>query len=523
VASSKRNGQSYVFKFLASGDPLAAGATAQSCQIARYLLAEGDKPPMEYWDGWHQTALLPCWGFVEELVPECSAGESFLQIASYLGWQFRVVESDTSGARSVLGQPERLLLDPGLLVGTGRPFRDDRTGRRWDGSEYEYVAFDEADFREMLAAGVNYFNFLSAEQEEIGARLAAWYTRAGTDYQYPEVLYRSNFRGTVMFVDEPGILFPRRAPEEFRPGASVTPEATPQAYAQALEEYQRDRLNDPEAGSYSHYSFQRALDHTAKPTPRAIEFFQPDIPNWEVQLSTAWYACHAGAAGVVQEGRWELEKLRRFNALLDGQIPVTAENLLRIDFANLRGAARCFDTWWGTAVYGQADPAIARQALLLAYDLGVRYLWYWTSDHGHHLPYDEQLNYTRLLRQHQQQHPKRDMAALRRKATVAIALPYGYGLGLDELTRAGLLGNSFFHLDRTNREGQTYREVLHTAALEVERCLREGMEFDLVVDHSVSRAAGYDTYVAIGKDASVCVDGEVLTEDRTPTTRQVRQ
>lgn len=52
------------------------------------------------------------------------------------------------------------------------------------------------------------------------------------------------------------------------------------------------------------------------------------------------------------------------------------------------------------------------------------------------------------------------------------------------------MSNPILHLDRTNGRGPTYRQVLHAAALEVERCIRQ-MPFDIVVQ-DVSLGGGRD-------------------------------
>jgi hypothetical protein len=49
------------------------------------------------------------------------------------------------------------------------------------------------------------------------------------------------------------------------------------------------------------------------------------------------------------------------------------------------------------------------------------------------------------------------------------------------------------------------------------------VEFDLVIDDPASQAAGYETYIAIGEDASVTVNGTRASEDRTPAGREERR
>ena len=60
----------------------------------------------------------------------------------------------------------------------------------------------------------------------------------------------------------------------------------------------------------------------------------------------------------------------------------TVRELLRWHYAFLRGGTRTFGKFWGTAIYGQCDPAIAPQAFATPYDMGASYSWFWTSNQG---------------------------------------------------------------------------------------------------------------------------------------------
>ena len=53
--------------------------------------------------------------------------------------------------------------------------------------------------------------------------------------------------------------------------------------------------------------------------------------------------------------------------------------------------------------------------------------------------------------------------------------------------------------------GATYRQVLTNAALEVERCIRLGIDFDIAVDDAKFTATGYDEVIRCREDGSVLV------------------
>jgi hypothetical protein len=181
---------------------------------------------------------------------------------------------------------------------------------------------------------------------------------------------------------------------------------------------------------------------------------------------------------------------------------ITSEEMLNLHYAFLRGAARCFNGAWGTSIYGQSDPKLSPLALKMAYDMGARYIWFWTSDHTHHMPYREQLELTRALREHEKAHPRRPIKDLLRKPEVAVAFPEGY-IGYSEYWPKGMWNNEQFGFTKRNENGVTYGSVVGAAIQQGVILTRQGTQFDFVVDGEPARKAGYDRIIRVRTDGRV--------------------
>jgi len=93
------------------------------------------------------------------------------------------------------------------------------------------------------------------------------------------------------------------------------------------------------------------------------------------------------------------------------------------------------------------------------------------------------------------------MQALLHSAKVAIALPDGY-----TFEPSGLLYNqATHHPERANEHGIPYRHVLHNAAVEMERLLRLGIEFDIVVDADGFNGEGYEEVIFARPDGTLSI------------------
>ena len=451
-------------------------------RAARYLFQEGDEQPLEYVDARTGEALLPELRGCDILFPQSMSAPKalFPDGMHYLGFDFSLTAISEHESFSI-PDGERLALRPDMLIGTGRNFRDVQAARLLNDAEYEYTPYSREDIDELIDAGVNHF-WLDAEQREWIHRRPVFYIHQGDD-RYPELLYRSNMRGGHAYYDEPGHL----ARDDMRARHS------PSEMAQLVVERTRNSARVE--------GLQQSLKGRSDIDLGDLNLRHP-LPSWETVVSTVWYEMRAGASGAVHEGRYVMcDQLLALNMHYGCRIPPYPEYVFRYHYAFLRGAARHFKRDWGMAIYGQTEEAVAPHALTSAYDMGARYFWFWTSDHGHHVPYVEQVNLSRMLQGHAQARAERDMEALLHKATVAIVLPDGY-----TFEPAGLLYNqATHHLERPNVHGLPYRQVLHGAAVEMERLLRLGIEFDIVVDADGFIGDDYEEVIFARADGTMSI------------------
>jgi hypothetical protein len=385
---------SFRVRILGSGFPIFD--PEESPSFLRYLLEIPETGEvLDYRDAVTGHALLPPWrDFVKEFLPtstEARREAGFPESCRWLGRSFdrQEVPGDRSPAR--WADARVLTLDPGRLVGTGRYYRDTGGGRLPPDEEYEYAPFTQADFRAMIDAGFNVFRVLG-EQEGFVRGESVFYLRGVSGdppLRFPADLFRSNYLGQVMYADEPAVRL-LRDPER--------PAGDPTALASELDRRVRETLDSE--GPYGRGQLARRLRASGHAL-FGVPVVREDIPVWDALYETAHLQFGAGATGFVHEGRYRPGRFAdAVERILGERREFSAEEVLRVHFAFLRGAARQFGGDWGTSIYGQCDREIAERALLLASDLGARYLWFWTSDKGHHVPWEEQRALARALADH---------------------------------------------------------------------------------------------------------------------------
>jgi hypothetical protein len=203
-----------------------------------------------------------------------------------------------------------------------------------------------------------------------------------------------------------------------------------------------------------------------------------------------------GLNGIVHEGRYQLEPFDEAVSRFSGtKRRHTADELLRYHFAFLRGGTRPFGKFWGTSIYGQCDPEIAKRAVTLAYDMGARYVWFWTSDHGHHLPWPEQLELARRLKSHAEAHPRRSIYGPPPVLGKAIVIPYPYFPSLRNLWWVRVLDP-----EGKNEASRRYRRLMRNTLRAYHEAIEQDEEFDFVIDTG-GELAGYRKIVRIGDAA----------------------
>jgi len=425
-------------------------------------------------------ALLPGWGgFPDHFVPRPARGTArqagLPETGQYLGHVLTLRSTSKNARWDAWADAKVLDLDPELLVGTGRAFKD-KEGHRLPQTpkpqDYTYVPFTEEDYRVMFDAGINLFCVEPQFEQFVRTRPAFYIRGAGdgkTALQYPADLYRSNYLGPVMFMDEPAILLAADRTIQGKLGRFSDA-------ATALERRVRTGYNSSD--DCGRYALERP-NSGQRINTGDMRLDQFDFPAWETLYETAYYQMRGGCNGIVHEGRYQLADFdKAVTKFTHNDRKHTAEQLLKYHYAFLRGGTRPFGKYWGTAIYGQCDPAIAPKAVTLAYDMGARYIWYWTSDHDHHLPWVEQMQLTRTLRKHAADHPRKSIIGPQPVLDTAIVVPYGFIASMEGLPWVPVSGN-----DPTKGELlQKYQRLMERLMTAVHDACDSNEDFDITVD-----------------------------------------
>ncbi len=465
---------------LTAEDPVSvAGGNTSPPTFHRYILqvpATGET--LEYRNVRTGRALLPPWrDFGRLFVPRPARHVAFTQgvphTCEYLGHVLTLKSIRTGVPFSPPPEAGVLELDPELLVGTSRSFRDaegKRLPQQPERQDYTYVPFVQADYPVMIEAGINLFIVTPAQEAFVRAQPVFYIRdpRGKPPMRYPADLYRSNYLGSEMFMDEPSVIMVgderiHKTLWYFSDAAAVIEKRVRARYA-----------SDRHYGAFAVEAGFRSLGVSFGD----MRLEQWDYPSWETYYDTAYYQMAGGLNGIVHEGRYQLAEFdEKVAPWLESPRSHTAEEMLRYHYAFLRGGARPFGKHWGTAIYGQCDPAIAPLALTLAYDMGARYLWFWTSDHDHHLPWPEQLALARHLRDHVRAHPRPSIAAPPPQRDLAILIPYGYFLSLENLWWVRELDPQ-----GGNESSARFRRLMRRAHAAIEEALVRHEDFDITVD-----------------------------------------
>lgn len=478
-ASAKQDDQDpiFVLRALTSRDPLSV--STDPLDFLRYILhIPATDETYEYRDIHSDIALLPGWkNFAANFVPcrakGCRTQDGAPETAEYLGHVLTLQYVGHNVALADWENTKVLDLDRELLVGTGRNFKDaegHRLPQKPERQNYTYVTFTEEDYKVMIDAGINLF-IIQGEQQKWVANEPVFFLRkyAGEPtLSYPADLYRSNYLGPVMFMDEPAIILV----------GDKNIHNTLRYFSDAAADVQkRVRERYYSGGHYSAFQLETQLSE-AGINLGDMRLEQHDFPAWETLFDMAYYELAAEVSGVVHEGRYQLEPFDEAVAKwTDSKRKHTAEELLKYHYAFLRGAARSFDKFWGSSIYGQCDPEISPLAIKMAYDMGARYIWFWTSDHDHHMPWPEQLELVRTLRKHEAENPRPSIFSEKKILDTAIVIPYGYFLSLENLWWVRCLDK-----EGQNEASKRYNNLMRNAFRAIQKAMELGEDFDITVD-----------------------------------------
>jgi hypothetical protein len=415
----------------------------------------------------------------------------------------------------------RLELWPELRVGVPSNTRTRDSVRRPDGSDYERVRLSREDYQEMIQAGLNCF-LVDAEQARwLQDQPVFYWGLGGAKISFPECLYQSTYVGPALYLDEPAvhtrdyIVQPR-----FTNDPPFRRTITPQVMFEIFQKYFHETIR---AGTP--WSFVASLRKRADVDLGTMNFAQPNLYSWETMIASAAWQLSAeprgGPGAIVFEPPGRLGSRRtlpEMNMAYGCQLaPGDPANLADPIMGFLRGAARASDKEWGISIYGAVDRADAPWLLTHAYDLGAKYFFFYDNAGLACVPYEECLALARHLHAHAAAHPHRDHASLLRAAEVAILLPPGYDLGHVHMGKGNLWGLGELNLERVNRHGLSYRQVMANFFAEVERCLRLGVAFDLMWDLDGLSLAGYREIVRVREDGRIeILEGTRRSVRKTP-------
>ena len=354
---------------------------------------------LDFLSGETNGALTPKLGLLEHLLSRADSHSDqempFFTSGTYLGQGIRRTETGAAPYAFPTEGVRRLVLDEDVLIGTSRPFRDTGVGRLhpagdpWEegDDDYEYIQLTDQDYQRMIDAGMNIFR---VPGDHLGYVLEepVFFLIRETFENSSELLYRSNFLGSVMYMDEPAwLILSNHLVEQIE---------TPQAAANLLCELTRGRFEGQ--GNYGQRDLHRLLPQSGY-VLSGVDLLQPDYPCWETVASSAWYELEAGIKGWCFESRLQPAW---FSGLvkdaLDVAFPSDPESCIRYHLGLFSGAATRFNGKWGVAIYGQTDTRTAELLFPMAYRRGASYFWFWTSDRAHHVPFEEQLDHARAFR-----------------------------------------------------------------------------------------------------------------------------
>ncbi len=494
IKCTKLDDSGFTLWILADGaslDPNASGNT----NFRRYIFQETGRNAVEYINARTQKALLPLFDFTGELLPRPDTGSwpSF-EKGTFLGHRLRRKASYESGFVDMPRVIVKLVLNPDLLIGTSRNFRDDGSGRPSAEANYNYVPLTRVDYARMIAAGFNYF-LVDERQIEHIRNESVFYENYSRKIDYPEELFRSNFMGAGMFIDEPAC----------RLAGKYDPQDSPTDAVRRIQKYIADKQ--------SRFAYRTRLQQGGIDIG-SMKLTEPAIPIWETYVGTTYYQLEANRYGLVQECRWQIRPgneargriLQRVNEEFGTDIPVTPRNVFVWYYSQMIGPARALKARWGMSLYGQSEPELRVPSMKLAYDMGASFIWFWTSDHDHHVPFVEQLGLAKAITDYAEANPRPPLQKLLERADVAIVLPYGYML--PSCWGLHMFGTHFFPLSRENSRGLTYKQVLAPALKHVENCLKNDIAYDVLPAGEAFDPNDYRCVIRINEDGKV-----TITED----------
>jgi hypothetical protein len=506
----KENGQSYSVHFLTTEYPSKNLKIAKR-NMLRYILQKGDDNSFEFVDAYDGSVILPNTGAWRHLLPRAENStnpfDSKVNTINLLGLEYKLESVKDTKLPAIPMDTHVIRLTPNLLIGVPHNAKVKNETRRYDESDYEYVAFTKENYFEMIANGMNIFNVNAEQLKWIENRDVYYWGIGGANVSYPECLYTSNYIGPAIFFDEPMV---HTRDHVFRPkfkeDPSLRKRITPKMFFEEFKhEYHKAKYER------SPIRLLKELNEREDVSVGTMDFLQQNIYTWETMPSSALYQLSEGdtstPAAMVFEppGRLGARRvLPELNMSFDCQIPVDdPNNLFGIIKGFIRGAARQTNKDWGISIYGQVVRSDAYWQLTHAYDQGATRFFYWDSYQLAAVPYNEYLSMSKNLREYAKNFPNRNLEALKNAAEVAILIPPGYNLGHVKMGIGNFSGLPELNMERLNGHGIKYRDIMNNFYIEIERCIRLGVEYDLFWNLENFEWKGYREVIDIREDGKV--------------------
>lgn len=508
--AEKENGESFKVWLLANAYPSGRPDTDQKC-ISQYILTKSGSKPVKYINQNNGSPIFPATGAWKYLLPgmvdQNNPFSTKVKTIRLLGLEYSLENRNQLSPPTPPEDPHIIELTPDLLIGIPHNTKVKHGKRRYDDSDYEYVPLTQENYEEMISAGINCFRVTSREIKWLENKNVYYWGIGGKDISYPEYLYRSNYIGPVIFFDEPMVgtrdysLRPKlREDPDFR--KAITPQI---AYDEFRKVYHKKKYEEGPA------RLIRELNEREDVDTGDMDFLQQNIYSWETMVSSAAYQLSEGdnappnAMVFEPPGRFGTRRvLPELNMCFSCQIPADdPKNLTGIIYGFLRGAARATQKTWGMSVYGQVDHSDAYWFMTHAYDLGATLFFFWDSHRLAAVPYHEYLALSDNLKRHSGNFPDRDLKKLKSAAEIAILIPPYYNLGHVKMGLGSITGLPELNVERKNDYGIKYRTVMSNFLIEVERCIRLGVAYDLLWDLEGLELKGYREIVTIREDGKV--------------------
>lgn len=444
--------------------------------IVRYIYAPCDGAVLDYRDERTEKALLPAGGLMSDLLPHSANTtkytDGFATTGRILGHVLIRSRLRDDFPKISFNEPKVLILRSDLLIGSQADIRQDEdpSVSPMDRPQKPYT---RADYEEMIAAGANYFGPQGEIRLWLQEQPVFW---RGTPH-FPDDFYRSNWVPGRMFLDEPMIRF---GWNQHVPSTPLSPEMVSEAILNRVAAMETPSERVIETSNYAEIG--------------DMELIAPPTAVWDTEYHSAWYQMAGGASGFVHEGRyrergygWSPE-----NLFGEGLENLTNRDMFDYYYAFMRGAARTFGGWWGTAIYSESDPKYRIPAIINAYDKGARAIWFWTYAD---VDFANQIRMIKALTTYAHLHPRPNIDELVKKARVGIVLPPGY-----MISDQGIRG---MDPEQINDKGVSYGDIACAAIWEGIICSRRGLEYDFLVDHQGIERMGYEQLYFIQSDGTI--------------------